>query len=102
MPKDVKYPAHVTIKEQTPHGELNLDFTVVIYFVGVYCQLIVNGSINQVGGYNHRNWLKNYLRDIAAAKKRGAIVTETSWHSLDAELLRANNHLGNETTCSSN
>lgn len=95
MKKDIEYPASVEIKEKIDGVEHTVSMQVVIYYVGVYCPMSIDGNlVNQGGGHDHESFLKRYKRDIAKAKERGAEVKEGPMRSLKEELARASEKSG--------
>lgn len=66
------YPVQVTISEP----DLNIiQFTLNSFFVGMYCEVKLNGRIiDQLGDYDNKKFVTGLKKDIKKAIARGAKI----------------------------
>ena len=83
----VNYPASVTVKEKHEGKDMTVSFLLQSYFVGMYCSVGVNGEhSHQMGDHNNKTLVRNLVKDLRAALKRGATVEIGTIHPIKKEI----------------
>lgn len=74
--KPNEYPTHISIQETYKGEEMNAEFNLCSYHVGMYCAVYVNKQLaEQTGAANQQKFVKKIKKTLTEAIKRGAIVT---------------------------